>query len=203
MIITDAMLAAPRAIEEIVHAAVAAGAPAVQLRDKNADARSLFEQAVRLRPIVHEHAALLFVNDRFDVALAAGADGVHVGPDDLPLTAIRRAVPADFLIGVSTDHPDAARAAERDGASYIGCGAVYGTFTKKEVAGEHIGLAGLRAVVDAVSIPVLAIGGIDSRNIAEIAPAGAAGVAVISAIMTAPDPAAATQQLLAPFPPHA
>jgi thiamine-phosphate pyrophosphorylase len=199
IIITDRLLAAPRSIDEVVHAALSAGACAIQLRDKTASARELYEQAIHLGPMIREQGALFFINDRLDVALAADADGVHVGPDDLPVEVIRRCAPSGFLIGVSTDDPETARRAESNGASYIGCGAVFGTTSKKEVAGEWIGLGGLREVAAAVSIPVIAIGGIDSRNVAEIPSTGAAGIAVIGAIMTAPDPAAMTQQLMAPF----
>src|SRR5512143_3676898 len=99
IVITDSGLAAPRTVQDVVRAALEAGAPAIQLRDKSADARQLFEQARTLLRLTRHHGALLFVNDRLDVALAAEADGVHLGPDDLPVAAARRAVPADFLVG--------------------------------------------------------------------------------------------------------
>jgi thiamine-phosphate pyrophosphorylase len=200
IVITDAQLAAPRNVMDVVADALAAGAPAIQLRDKRATARELVEQARALRALTSQHQALLFINDRLDVALAAGADGVHLGPDDLPLAAARAAVPTDFLIGVSTDDPQLAAQAERDGASYIGCGAVFGTTSKAEVAGEAIGPAALRAVVETVSIPVVGIGGIDSTNVTEIAAAGAAGCAVIGAIMKSTDIAHTVRSLLNPFP---
>lgn len=198
IVITDAPMAAPRSIEDVVRAALAAGAPAVQLRDKRASARELFEQAVALRAITAEFGALLFVNDRLDVALAAGADGVHVGPDDLPLAAARRAAPRPFLIGTSTDDPEIARRAEQAGADYIGCGAVFGT-TSKDVGGEQIGTAGLRRVVESVQIPVVGIGGVDTTNVHRVAAAGAAGAAVISAVMSSTDIARTVSELLAPF----
>jgi thiamine-phosphate diphosphorylase len=199
IVITDRDLAAPRAVRDIVAAALVAGAPAIQLRDKAGTARELFEQARALGEIVRPHGALLFVNDRLDVALAARADGVHLGPDDLPIAAARRAAPASFLIGFSTDDPEQARRAERDGASYIGCGAVFGTTTKAEAAHERIGEERLAAVVAAVGIPVIGIGGIDTANVARVAAAGARGAAVVSALMRAADPSTVTRQLLAPF----
>src|SRR5512140_3446775 len=154
IVITDHSLAAPRAALEVVRTALEAGAPAIQLRDKAADARSLFEQARVLRSLTWGFGALLFVNDRLDVALAAGADGVHLGPDDLPVAAATRVVPEDFLVGFSTDDPALARQAAAAGAVYIGCGAVFGTRTK-DVGDERIGTEGLRRVVEAVDVPVI------------------------------------------------
>jgi thiamine-phosphate pyrophosphorylase len=199
IVITDREQAAPRDLLDVVRAALAAGAPAIQLRDKRADARQLFEQALRLRELTAEHGALLFVNDRLDVALAAGADGAHLGPDDVPLAAARRIAPPSFRIGVSTDDPETARRAQAERAAYIGCGAVFGTTSKAEVAGERIGVEGLRAVVEAVRIPVVGIGGVGVENVAEVARAGAAGAAVIGAVMKAQDPGAATRRLLEAF----
>jgi thiamine-phosphate pyrophosphorylase len=198
IVITDRHLAGARSVVDIVRAAVGAGAPAVQVRDKEASARELAALTRALLPITTAARALLFVNDRLDVALAAGADGVHLGPDDIPVAAARRIAPAPFLIGCSTDDPARARQLERDGASYLGCGAVFGTVTK-EVGGERIGVDRLGAVVRAVGIPVVGIGGVNQTNIAGVAGAGAAGAAVVSAVMAAPDPAAATGELLRGF----
>lgn len=198
IVITDAALAAPRTLEDVLREALTAGAPAVQLRDKRATARELFEQAVLLRAITAEFGALLFVNDRLDVALASGADGVHIGPDDLPLAAARRAAPRQFLIGTSTDDPEIARRAEQAGADYIGCGAVFGT-TSKNVGGERIGTDRLRRVIESVKIPVVGIGGVDATNVRHVAAAGAAGAAVIGAVMSSTDVARTVAELLAPF----
>lgn len=191
-------MAAPRALEDVLREALIAGAPAVQLRDKHATARELFEQAIRLRALTVEFGALLFVNDRLDIALASGADGVHVGPDDLPLAAARRAAPRPFLIGTSTDNPETARRAEQAGADYIGCGAVFGT-TSKDVGGERIGTERLRRVIESVKIPVVGIGGVDATNVKQVAAAGAAGAAVIGAVMTSNNVARTVSELLAPF----
>ena len=198
IVITDRQLALPRDVLDIVRAALRAGAPAIQLRDKQATARELFEQATRLRTLTREHAALLFVNDRLDVALAAAADGVHLGPDDIPLLAARSAIPPEFLVGISTDDPAAARQAEQHGAAYIGCGAVFGT-TSKDVGGEAIGTARLQRVVDAVGIPVVGIGGIDASNVSAVAATGAAGAAVIGAVMNTNDVESTVLSLLKPF----
>ncbi len=198
IVITDRQLAAPRDVIAVVGAALRAGAPAIQLRDKHATARELFEQATLLRVLTREHGALLFINDRLDVALATAADGAHLGPDDIPLHAAGRAVPPGFLIGVSTDDPAAASQAEQHGAAYIGCGAVFGT-TSKDVGGEAIGTAQLQRVVHAVRIPVVGIGGIDTANVGGVAATGAAGAAVIGAVMKASDVESAVRSLLKPF----
>jgi thiamine-phosphate diphosphorylase len=199
IVITDRVLAAPRELLAVVRDALEAGTPAIQLRAKDASARELLQQAEALRALTREFNARLFINDRLDVALAAGADGVHLGPDDIPLAAARAAVPRPFLIGVSTDDPARARSAEREGADYIGCGAVFATSSKPEVAGESIGPARLAEVVRAVAIPVVGIGGVDTQNVAQVSATGAAGAAVIGAVMKAEDPAAAARALLAPF----
>jgi thiamine-phosphate pyrophosphorylase len=204
IVITDARLAAPRTIEDVLRSALEAGAPAVQLRKKAASSADLFEDALALRRLTRDFGALLFINDRLDIAVAAEADGVHLGPGDLPVAAARvaarKAGRPDLLIGASTDHPDRARSHAADGAAYIGCGAVFGTRSKPEVADERIGTDRLRQVVDAVSIPVVGIGGITPGNVAAVADAGAHGAAVIGAVMAAEDPAAAVRALLAPFP---
>ncbi|HEX7089798.1 MAG TPA: thiamine phosphate synthase [Longimicrobiales bacterium] len=198
IVITDRRLAAPRSILEVVEAALDAGAPAIQLRDKEATARELYDQARALREVTARRGALLFVNDRLDVALAAGADGAHLGPGDLPIHAARLAAPRPFLIGASTDDPAQAQRLEAEGADYIGCGAVFGS-TTKDVGDERIGPAGLAAVARAVSIPVVGIGGIHPDNAHLLRDTGAAGIAVVGAVMAAPDPAAAVRRLRAAF----
>jgi thiamine-phosphate pyrophosphorylase len=198
IVITDAQLARPRALHDIIREALEAGAPVVQLRDKNASARQLFEQAVQLRGLTSQFDALLFINDRLDVALAARADGLHLGPSDMPLAAARRVAPPPFLIGWSTDDPEQAELAVAAGADYIGCGAVFGT-SSKDVAGERIGTDRLRQVINAVKVPVVGIGGIDTTNVGAVARAGAAGAAVIHAVMTSSDVPATVSTLLAAF----
>ncbi len=202
IVITDAEIAVRAghdSVMDVVRAAVAAGAPSIQLRDKRASARALAEQGRALLEITRAAGALLFVNDRLDVALAIGADGVHVGPDDLPVGAVRRAVESPMLIGTSTDDPAEARRLVSEGADYIGCGTVYATMSKPD-AGVVIGLDGLQRVVEAVDVPVVGIGGVTADRAAEIA-AGtdAAGVAVIGAVMGADQPAKAVRGLLAPW----
>jgi thiamine-phosphate pyrophosphorylase len=204
IVITDAHLAAPRPVDDVVLAALQAGTPAIQLRDKDATAAELYHHAIRLGRLARRHDALLFVNDRLDVALAARAHGVHLGPHDLPVAAARaaarRAGRPDLIIGSSTDDPHRARRAAQDGADYIGCGAIFGTTSKPEVQGEQIGTEGLARVVRAVHIPVIGIGGITPANVQAVARAGAAGAAVIGAVMTADDVGGLVQRLLKGFP---
>lgn len=197
MVITDRRLAEPRGWLAVVQAALEAGATAVQLRDKAATSGELFEMARELEPLARRHGALFLVNDRFDVALAVDADGVHLGDDDLPVAAARRVVPRDFVIGRSADTEADALAAEAAGADYLGVGSVFGTRTKAEVVGEVIGTDQLARVARAVTIPVVGIGGVTPANAAQVATAGAAGIAVVSAVMAAADPASATRELLA------
>lgn len=196
IVVTDRKLAAPRRVLDVVRECLEAGAPAVQLRDKDATARELFEQARELRALTAEFGALLFINDRLDVALAADADGVHLGPEDLPIGAARLAAPEPFLIGYSTNDPADAVRAQAEGASYIGCGAVFDTTTKAEARGERIGPEGLAAVASAVEIPVVGIGGITPHNVRELVGTGAAGVAVARAVMAAERPGEVVRRLL-------
>ena len=198
------MLARPRALSGVVREALAGGAPTIQLRLKSASARELLEAAQTLMPIVRSAGALFIVNDRLDVALAAGADGVHLGPDDLPVKDVRRVADArsgvadTFIVGYSTDTTDEAARAEAEGADYLGVGAVYATANKSD-AGDVIGLKGLRRVVKAVSIPVVAIGGITPERAPAVAKTGACGSATIGAVMSAAEPAEAVRELLLPF----
>ncbi|HUE96858.1 MAG TPA: thiamine phosphate synthase [Longimicrobiaceae bacterium] len=180
----------PAAIE-----AIRAGAPALQIRWKGATARQLLSLADELRPVARATGALLIVNDRLDVAIAAHADGVHLGDDDIPLEVARRIAPTPFLIGRSVDTVADAIAAERDGADYIGAGPVHPTNSKGDT-GPIMGVEGISRICEAVTIPVLGIGGIAPGTAAEVVRAGAAGVAVLGGIMFADDAAEATRQLL-------
>ena len=195
IVITDRDLARPREVTDVVGEALRAGAPAVQLREKSLPPRDTLPLARRLRADTRAAGALFFMNDRLDLALAVGADGVHLGPDDLPVAAARRLAPPGFLIGYSADEPDAARAAIAGGADYIGCGAVFPTSTKSD-AGRAVGLAGLARVVAAVDAPVVAIGGITAERAAGAFRAGAAGCAVVGAVMAAARPGVAVRRFL-------
>lgn len=191
-VITDHGLARGRDEVAVVRAALKGGATAIQLRGKGQDARALCELGRALLRETQAAGALLFVNDRLDVAQAIGADGVHLGQDDLRCADARRIAGAGLLIGVSAESPRLAAAAKSDGADYVGTGSVYATSSKPD-AGEPIGLPGLQAVVEATDLPVVAIGGISASNAAPCLAAGACGVAVISAVIGAQDPEAAAR----------
>lgn len=199
MVIADRGTHPDRVLAEKVEEALVAGAPSVQLRDKGRCSRETLALARRLAELAHAHGALFLVNDRADIALAAGADGVHLGLDDLPVAAARRAFGSLRVIGASASTPREATAAARAGADYVGCGSIFPTGSKPD-AGEPIGTSGLAAVVRSVSIPVLGIGGITPQGAAAIAGTGAAGIAVISAVMDAPSVQEATVALLAAWP---
>jgi thiamine-phosphate pyrophosphorylase len=195
IVVTDADCGAGRDVADVVRAALRGGAPAIQLRMKDASARETAALARALLAETRAAGALLFVNDRVDVALAVGADGAHVGQDDLPAAAARAITPPGFLIGVSAETVDLALQAQADGADYVGVGPVYATGSKAD-AGEAVGLERIGEVAAAVRIPVVGIGGIAVGNAAGVIHAGAAGVAVISAVMRAGDPEAAVRALL-------
>jgi thiamine-phosphate pyrophosphorylase len=198
IVVTDRRLAGARGVVAVVAAALQAGAPTIQLREKEQGAGEVLPLARELRALTREHDALFFVNDRVDLALAVEADGVHLGPLDLPVGEVRASVPPGFLIGYSTDDPDDARRAVSAGADYLGCGTVWPT-SSKEDAGRVIGVEGLDRVARSVPIPVVGIGGVTPRRAEELRGTAAAGIAVVGAVMAAPDPAEATRQLLVSF----
>jgi thiamine-phosphate diphosphorylase len=184
-------------IEEAARQAVAGGARIVQLRDKQALSRALYDKALALREVTAQGGALFIVNDRADVALAAKADGVHVGQDDLPASVVRRIVGQEMIVGVSVATLEEARAAILDGADYLGVGPILHT-TTKEISGAT-GVELLRRIRQETDLPLVAIGGIGLSNIGEVARAGAKGAAVISALMGAPDIQKAARELIAAF----
>jgi len=180
---------------DIARAALRGGARLIQLRDKEMSGRALLEAARRLADLAQGHGGVLIVNDRLDVALAAGADGVHLGEEDLPIAAARRVLGDEAIIGASVANAQQAAEAEAAGATYVSVGSVFPTGSKAD-AGEPIGLAAVREVKRKVRLPVLAIGGISRDNVTEVIRAGADGVAVISAVASADDMERATAELL-------
>jgi thiamine-phosphate pyrophosphorylase len=176
-------------------ALLAGGARVVQLRLKAATSRELLDAALRIVPLARAASALFLVNDRPDVARAAGADGVHLGQDDVPVAAARRVLGPDAIVGVSTHDVDEARRADAEGADYVGVGPVYATSSKANPLAPR-GLALVRAVRTAVRRPLVAIGGITVDTAPAVRAAGADAVAMIAALARAPDPAAAVTAAL-------
>lgn len=193
-VITDPALSRGRSHVEIARAALEGGADAVQLRDKSSTGSNLSRWSREIQPLARKFGAVFTVNDRVDVALVAEADGAHVGQEDLPAREARRLLPRPRVLGVSAGSLEEARRAEKDGADYIGVGPIFPTATKPD-AGEALGLDRLAAIAAAVSIPAIAIGGITLENIASVFAAGAAGAAVVSAVVSAEDMAAAARAL--------
>jgi thiamine-phosphate pyrophosphorylase len=193
-LVTDRPTAGRRDLLDIVRAAVAGGATLVQLREKEASTREMLDLGRAMLDITRAANVPLIVNDRIDVALALDADGVHVGQDDMPADVARRLIGPDRILGVSAETVEQAQAAEDSGADYLGVGTVFATPSKAD-AGAPIGLDGMRAIAQVSSVPLLAIGGITADNAADIRKAGAHGVAVISAIISAPDPQDAARAL--------
>lgn len=185
---------APEAVIEKTRAALAGGATAVQLRVKSWTGRETYEAALALKKLCVERGALFFVNDRLDIALAAHADGVHLGQKDLPVDEARAIAGPDFIIGGTARTPELAREAERLGADYVGCGAAFGTATKGDAV--VIGPDGIKNTLSAISIPSVAIGGIELSNVRELADCGASGVSLSGAVMRAEDPEAAASALI-------
>ena len=195
-LVTQASLSGDRDTETVVDAALAGGVDVVQLREKGRPARERVALARRLRESTAAAGVPLIVNDRVDVAVAADADGVHLGDDDLPVPAAREQLGPDAVIGRSVSTVSEAREAVAAGADYLGVGAVFETSSKDvDDDEEGIGTERVRAVADAVDVPFVGIGGIDADNAADVVAAGADGVAVISAITAADDPEAATREL--------
>jgi thiamine-phosphate pyrophosphorylase len=196
MVLTEPRPASGLPLDEVVEACLRGGATAVELRHEGATGGLLLREAKRIGALARSHGALFLVNDRADVALAAGADGVHLGPDDPPVEAVRRIAPAGFLIGWSTDDPMSAREAAAAGADYVGVGAVYGTRSKPGLEDEAIGPERVGEVLRACGLPGVGIGGIRPGNAGAVARQGA-GVAVLGALMGAADPGGVARILAA------
>lgn len=195
-LVTDRHLCGERGVLDTVHMSISGGASLVQLRDPEAAARELIEQARSLNALLRPLAIPLIVNDRVDVALAAGVAGVHLGQSDMSVRDARAILGPDAIIGLSVGGQDelAASAEDVELADYVGVGPFAATGTKAD-AGAAIGVDGLRLVREAVSLPVVAIGGIGAHNARDAILTGADGVAVVSALCAAADPADAAREL--------
>lgn len=195
-LVTQHDLSAGRSTVEIVDAAIEGGIDAIQLREKHTSARRRYELGIDLRERVRGTGVSLLVNDRVDIAAAIDADGVHLGDEDLPTNAAREILGNEAVIGRSVSTVEGARTAQSNGADYLGVGAIFTTESKDVSAEENeIGVDTVEKIADAVSIPIVGIGGIDRENAASVVAAGASGVAVISAISGADDPETATREL--------
>jgi len=193
-VITDEGISNGLSHAEVAKRAIAGGADVIQLRDKNCGCHELFLAGVALRDLTKKTGTLFIINDRIDIALACGADGVHLGQDDMSASVARQIAPPGFIIGVSVGTVDEAVRAERDGADYIAVSPVFPTSSKGDAGPGH-GLDALRKIRNTVTIPVIAIGGINKNNVSDVIAAGAGGIAVISAVVGSPDITRAAREL--------
>jgi thiamine-phosphate pyrophosphorylase len=191
--VTDRSFTGKQTLYEQIEDALMGGVTCVQLREKNLDEPSFIKEAIKIKDLCHRYNVPLIINDNLNVALESKADGVHVGQDDLNADEIRKIAGDDFIIGVTAKTVQQAKKAEIDGANYIGVGAVFPSPTKTNairVTNEQ-----LNEICDSVSIPAVAIGGINQSNIEQLKGCKMNGVAVVSAIFSADDITSATQQL--------
>lgn len=186
-LVTDRGLSCGRSLVEVVSEAVAGGVTCVQLREKNCSTRQFVEEGLALQKILIPQNIPLIVNDRVDVAMAVGASGVHLGQDDMKIEDARRILGPGYIIGISVESIGDAKQATAAGADYLGVSPVFATPTKTDTA-PPLGLEGLKAIRLEVDLPLVAIGGIKSDNCAAVIAAGADGLAVVSALVSAPSP---------------
>lgn len=180
-----------------IEEAIKGGVSVVQIREKTAETLDFYNLALKVKEITTKYNVPLIINDRVDVALAIDADGVHVGQTDMPCDVTRRLIGEDKILGVSASTVDEAQKAEKDGADYIGTGAVFPTATKDDA--PSVTKDELKQVVESINIPVVAIGGINHENASELLDTGIAGLSVVSAIMGADDPKKSSEELLKIF----
>lgn len=177
-----------------IEEAIKGGVSVVQIREKTKDTLDFYNLALKVKEITTKYDVPLIINDRVDVALAINADGVHVGQSDMPCDVTRKLVGPDKIVGISAATIDEAKKAEKDGADYIGTGAVFPTATKDDA--PKITKKDLKEIVDSINIPVVAIGGINHNNASELIDTGIAGLSVVSAIMSSDNPKKSSEELL-------
>jgi len=192
-VIPDVKIGLGRSHVELAEEALKGGATVIQLRDKEKSGRELYSIGLELRKITNKHGAKFIVNDRLDIALATGADGVHLGTEDLPISIARKIAGKNFIIGASVSSIDEAIKAEKDSADYLSVQSIFPTTSKEDV--KTVGLEMLKKVINTTSLPVIAIGGINTSNVCEVINKGVKGVAVISAIVSKTDVKKATEEL--------
>lgn len=194
-LVTSQSLSRGRSTEEIVKMALAGGARLIQLREKDLPLPNLVQLAKQIRAMTKKAGALLIINDRLDLALASGADGVHLGQDDLPV-ALARKISPDMIIGASTHSLKEAFAAQRAGASYVNIGPIFPTKTKKWNE-KFLGLQKMKLIAAKIKIPFTVMGGIKAEHIPDLAKAGAKTIAVVTAVTAAENPRETVKKILA------
>lgn len=192
-LVTDSNIRSRDQMEEWVRQAILGGVTLVQLREKHISTREFYQAAVSMKEVTQRYHVPLIINDRLDIALAAEADGLHIGQSDLPAGMTKRLLGEGKILGLSAGNLAEAKKAEEDGADYVGVGAVFPTSTKADAV--YVTKETLREIKSLLSIPVVAIGGINKRNMEQIYGSGIDGVAVVSAIMGSDDPKGAAHEL--------
>jgi len=193
--VTDRSWLGERTLAQVVEDVLKGGATFLQLREKELDREAILAEAREIQAIAARYHVPFVINDSVDIALACDADGVHVGQTDLMGRDVRALIGPDKILGITANTVELAVAAERAGADYIGAGAVFGTTTKQNA--KNLSLDTLKAICQAVSIPVVAIGGINADNLPQLAGTGAAGAAVVSALFAQKDPEEAARRMRA------
>nr|WP_320146290.1 thiamine phosphate synthase [uncultured Anaeromusa sp.] len=192
-LVTDRSFLQGRTLADCVEEACRNGATLVQLREKNASSRFFYEEALAVREVTRKLEIPLIINDRLDIALAVGADGLHVGQEDLPLSIARHQLGKEALIGVSVHSVEEAVTAQAGGADYVGIGSLFPTSTKNDV--QQLSWADVQAMREVLHIPAVGIGGIAAANLREVRQSGLDGAAVVSAILSAKDIGGTTREL--------
>lgn len=193
-LITDRSFLKGRSLKSVVEEAIIGGTTIVQVREKNISTREFYKVAMEVKEVTDHYNIPLIINDRIDIAQAINADGVHLGQDDMPLTIARKILGKDKIIGISAGTLNEALEAQRDGADYLGIGAIFYTGTKKDID-TPIGIEYLKHIYDSINIPAVAIGGIDETNFKEVLSTGIDGISVISAILGKDDITSAAKML--------
>lgn len=194
-LVTDRNILKGRDLFAVVEEAILGGVTLVQLREKELSSKQFYNTALKMKQLTSHYGIPLIINDRLDIMLAVDAEGLHIGQEDLPLQVARKIIGADKILGYSVSNLDEAKQGKALGADYLGAGPVYYTGTKSD-AGKPIGLEELKRIKDSVKIPVVAIGGINETNAAEVKQTGVDGIAVVSAILGKQNTGAISRQLI-------
>ncbi|MCG6878909.1 MAG: thiamine phosphate synthase [Deltaproteobacteria bacterium] len=193
-VLTDTVLQSRFSHIELTKQAISGGADTIQFRQKSGATKELIEIATEMKRVCSEMGATFIVNDRIDVAIAARADGIHLGQDDFPIGLARKLLGNDAIIGGSAGTPEEIETCVQEGVDYVGFGPIYATGSKDD-AGPATGIDFLKQIVQTTPVPMIAIGGIDQTNAAQVMAAGAHGIAVISCVCCRDNPANATKEL--------
>ena len=194
---TDRELMSTETLEEAVEKAIKGGCTVVQLREKHCSSREFYQAAMNIREITRKYQVPLIINDRVDIALAIDADGVHVGQSDLPASVVRSIIGEDKIVGVSAAKVSEAEQAVKDGADYLGVGAMFPTDTKTDA--RPVTMEELRAIRSAADVPIVFIGGINQKTVHHFKDTGIDGLAVVSAVIAAEDIEQAAREMVSKF----